>query len=162
MKKTLSTSLIAGIFVFLFSGMASAEGGNATTEEVYNLVIQAHAVVKELGEESFSAFNDPKGEFVLKDTYVVVIQCPSLTVTHPFVESARGMDMAKFPWFPTMCEAAKDPNGKWMEMTWPKPGETTPSRKLSFILAVEGTPYQLSAGIYSDEETVDELNASRR
>lgn len=161
MKKTFISSFIVGVCVFLFSGITFAEGGNATTEEVYNLVIQAHEVVKELDQESFSAFNDPKGEFVLKDTYVVVIQCPSLTVTHPFVENARGMDMAKVPWFPAMCEAAKDPNGKWIEMSWPKPGEETPSRKLTFVLAVEGTPYQLAAGIYSDKESVDDLNNSR-
>ena len=67
---------------------------------------------------------------------------------------------SKFSWFPAMCEATKYPNGKWVEYEWPKPGETKPSRKLAFVIAVEGTPYALVAGIYTDSGSVNELNAA--
>lgn len=161
MEKLRKAILIIGMAVSFSAGIAMAEGGNATTQETYDLVLKAHTVVQELGEEAFPAFNDPKGEFVLKDTYVVIIKCPGHTVTHPFVESARGMYMLeKYPWFPAMCEAAKNPRGQWIEMNWPKPGEEKPSRKLTFVLAVDGTPYQLAAGIYSDDGSVDDLNAT--
>lgn len=139
---------------------ASAEE-TATPEEVYQLVLKAYPVLENLGEEAFPAFNDPKGEFVYKNTYVVVIKCPSHTMTHPFSEKARGMEMpSKFSWFPAMCEAATHPNGKWVEYAWPKPGETEPSRKIAFIIAVKGTPFALVAGIYTDSGSVDELNAT--
>ena len=160
MKKII-VSLCLTIAVVLSVQTACAED-SATAEEVYNLVLKAYPVLQNLKEESFPAFNDPKGEFVVKNTYVVVIQCPNHTVTHPFVEKARGMEMPpeKFPWFPVFCEAIKSPNGKWVDYQWPKPGEKEPSRKIAFVIGVEGTPYGLVAGIYSDTTSVDELNAT--
>jgi len=47
-----------------------------------------------------------------------------------------------------------------VEYQWPKPGEDKPSIKLSFVIAVEGAAYQIVAGIYSDSESVEDLNAA--
>jgi cytochrome c len=46
-----------------------------------------------------------------------------------------------------------------VEYQWPKPGETMPSRKVGFIISVEGMPYAVVASIYDDDLSVDELNA---
>ena len=159
--KNFLVSLFFGLVVILSVQTVNAQD-SATAEEVYNLVLKAFPVLQNLKEESFPAFNDPKGEFILKDTYVVVIQCPTYTVTHPFAEKARGMEMPpeKFPWFPLFCEASKSSSGKWVEYQWPKPGETESSRKVAFIIGVENTPYALVAGIYTDSTSVEELNAT--
>ncbi|WP_022667661.1 cache domain-containing protein [Desulfospira joergensenii] len=159
MRKFFCVFCFVTVLVFSFQNVNAQD--SATPEEVYQLVLKAYPVLQNLKEESFSAFNDPKGEFVYKNTYVVVIKCPSHTMTHPFAENARGMEMPeRFSWFPTMCEAANHPNGKWVEYEWPKPGETEPSRKISFVIAVEGTPFALVAGIYTDSGSVDDLNAT--
>jgi signal transduction histidine kinase len=55
-----------------------------------------------------------------------------------------------------LCAAAKNPNGGWVEYWWPKPGETEPSRKITFIVQVPGQPYQVTAGLY-DETAIDQL-----
>lgn len=152
-------------FVVLFSSVqAHAEGDKATPQDVYNLVLKAYEVVKALGEESFPAFNDPKGEFVLKDTYAFVQQCPNDMVAHAFaLEKLKGVDLDKtFPFNRPLCEAGELAGGGWVEYMWPKPGETEPSRKVSFSLRVEGTPYTVMAGIYSDTAKVDELNKTLR
>ncbi len=160
MKRFISAACI--VIAVIFSVQTATAKDSATAEEVYNLVLKAYPVLQNLKEESFPAFNDPKGEFILKDTYVVVIQCPTYTVTHPFAEKARGMAMPpeNFPWFPLFCEASKSSSGKWVEYEWPKPGVTEPSRKVAFIIAVENTPYALVAGIYTDTTSVEELNAT--
>ncbi len=148
-------------FSMIFSSAAWAEGDKATPQDVYDLVLKAHSVISNLGKEGLVAFNDPKGEFVYKDTYVFVHECPKYVVAHPFaLDKLKGKDLSnKYPHQKTLCEAAKNPQGKWVEYQWPKPGETKPSRKVGFIIAVEGTPYQVAASIYSDDISVDELNA---
>jgi cytochrome c len=56
-----------------------------------------------------------------------------------------------------LCEAGQRPEGGWVEYPFPKPGEQEPSRKLSYAKAVEGTPYVVNGGIYSDEAKIEEL-----
>ena len=57
----------------LFSVNVQAE--TATPEEIYEGVLKGAEVLQSLGEEGLVAFNDPKGEFVWKDTYVQVYKC---------------------------------------------------------------------------------------
>ena len=152
------------VLLVLFSfSTAIAEDNKATPRDVYDLVLKAYEVVKALGEESFPAFNDPKGEFVYKDTYVFVQECPTKMLAHPFaLDKLKGVDLNKFPFNATLCDAAKQPNGGWVEYDWPKPNETTPSRKLSFAINVEGTPYMVAAGIYNNIDKVEDLNKNLR
>ena len=150
------------VCVGMVYGTASwAAEDHATTKDVYDLVLKAHAVLSNLGEEGLAAFNDPKGEFIYKDTYVFVQQCPKYVVAHPFaIDKLRGKDLSSvYPHQNTLCEGAKNPNGTWVEYKWPKPGEKEPSRKIGFIISVEGTPYAVTASIYSDDISVEELNA---
>jgi len=151
-------------FGVVFSNPAWAGEDKATAEDVYDLVLKAHGVLSSLGEKGLEAFNDPKGEFVYKDTYVFVQQCPKYVVAHPFaLDKLKGKDLTGvYPHQNTLCEGAKNPKGTWVEYQWPKPGETKPSRKIGFIIPVEGTPYAVVASIYSDDLSVDELNAKNK
>lgn len=161
MKK--AALLMAFVVLFPFSYVVHADDSKATPQDVYNLVLKAYEVVNALGEESFPAFNDPKGEFVYKDTYVFVQRCPSEMMAHPFaMDKLKGVDLNKFPFNATLCETSNLPGGGWMEYEWPKPGETTPSRKVSFAIKVEGTPYSVVAGIYNDTDKIEDLNKSLR
>jgi signal transduction histidine kinase len=117
-----------------------------------------------LGEESFPEFNDPKGEFVYKDTYVLIERCPGQMVAHPYaLDKLKDVDLDKaVPFNRSLCEAGEKPGGAWAEYDWPKPGETEPSRKISYCLRVDGTPYTIFAGIYSDSAKVEDLNKTLR
>ena len=153
------------VFVVVFSSLqVRAEGDKATPQDVYDLVLKAYEVVKALGETSFPDFNDPKGEFVFKDTYAFVQRCPSDMAAHAFaIDKLKGVDLDKaFPFNKPLCDAGELSGGGWVEYMWPKPGETEPSRKVSYALRVDGTPYTVMAGIYSDTAKVDELNKTLR
>ena len=151
------------IFCIVMLGFSTTYAEDkAAPEDVYNLVLKAYEVVRALGEESFPEFNNPQGEFVYKDTYVLIEQCPSQMVAHPYaLDTLKDVDLnAAFDWNKKLCDAGEQPGGGWVEYPWPKPGETEPSRKISFSIRVEGTPYTVMAGIYSDTANVDELNAT--
>ncbi len=151
------------IFLLVTNGHA---GENATPQEVFEMVLKGATVMENLGEEGLEAFNDPKGEFVWKNTYVQVYNCDARqTVGHPNasylkftpeawwkVQDKKGIYLTRL-----LCEASKDPYGGWVEYWWPKSGETEPSRKITFIIQVPGQPYQVSAGIYDDTVSIEEL-----
>ncbi len=155
--------------IFLVIGMLAATGtayaeDKATPEDVYRLVVNAYDVVKALKEEALPAFNNPKGEFVYKDTYVFVMKCPEYMAAHPFaLDKLKDRDLRKdYPFQTTLCEGGESPFGNWVEYYWPKPGSSEPSRKISFTIRVTGTPYTVVAGIYNDDLSLDGLNNSLR
>lgn len=161
---------LAGVLamVFCVAGPAWA-GDGATPREVIAKVQEAADVVKEQGEAAFAEFNDPEGRWVWGGTYVWVQECgedslsPTL-VTHPVKPALIGKDLSRLKdkngvyFFLEFCEVCKNPNGGWVEYQWPKPGEKQASRKISYIIDVPGTPYEVGAGIYDEDVSLEELN----
>ena len=165
MKRFFFILAVIMLNVFVAANVLAEE--RATAKEVYEMVLNAASVLEGLGEEGLSAFNDPKGEFVWKDTYVQVYNCEARQcVGHP---NPKNLTFPPDVWWnfqdkkgnyltQNLCEASKDPYGGWVEYWWPKIGETEPSRKITFIIQVPNTPYQVSAGIYDDNLTIEELS----
>lgn len=149
--------------LFLFAGTLHASE-KATPQDVYNLVIKAYTVVEALKDEALPELNNPKGEFVYKDTYVFVLQCPEYVVAHPFaIDKLRGKDLSKVYAFQnTLCEGGESPDGNWIEYNWPKPGTKEPARKISFVIRVKGTPYTVAAGIFNEDITLEELKKTMK
>ncbi len=142
----------------------------ATPTEVYEQVNKASEMLTQLGEDGLPAFNDPKGEFVWKDSYVFVLNCSKLTLAgHPdkrFVgaDATKIVDMkTKAPILKQACETAT-PKGLWMAYYWPYPGSKEIARKVSFSVPVEvnGTKYIVGAGVWDEEVDVDKLNAGAK
>ena len=144
-------------------GSTALAGEKATANDVYDLVTKAYPVVETLKEESLVAFNNPKGEFIYKDTYVYVMQCPEYVVAHPYaIDKLKGKDLReKYPFQITLCEGGQNPQGTWVEYSWPKPGSQEPARKIAFVISVKGTPYTIAAGIYDETTSIEELNKGR-
>lgn len=148
------------VLFLLMAPTTYAQDSEATPQEVYELVLKAYEVVKALGEESFPAFNDPKGEFVYKNTYAYIQQCPGEMLAHPFaMAKLKGVDLSKsYDFNDRLCAAGGQEGGGWAEYNWPKPGESAPSRKVAYGIRVDGTQYFIFAGIYSESANIDELN----
>jgi hypothetical protein len=162
MKNVLLSLVISSLLA-----VNSFAGESATSEEIYDMVLKGAKVLEQLGEEGLVAFNDPEGEFAWKDTYVQVYSCekqqivghinPALLTWTPEkfaeIQDKKGNYITKL-----ICEGSKNPNGSWVEYWWPKAGETEASRKITFVIQVPGHPYQVSAGIYDDKLTLEDLN----
>ena len=154
-------------FLMTFAGMGFAEE-KATPQEVYDKVLAAAQMIEQLGPEGLKALSDTK-EFVWKDSYVWAVNCSEKKlVAHPN-KKLIGLDLSKiYDKNPDaskrklhnleMCEGVANPNGVWVEYWWEKLGEDKPSRKISFMIQVPGQPYQVTAGIYDDTTTLEELN----
>jgi len=141
----------------------------ATPQEVIQKVQEAAQFLSTAGEAGLSEFMDRNGRWVWKDTYVFVLRCDQMTVVaHPINPKLVGKNHAgvkdiKGNYFMVQyCDAAKKPQGSWVELWYPKVGERQPSRKLNYVLQVPNTPYQVGAGIYDDTISLEELNRISR
>lgn len=140
----------------------------ATPQEVVQKINEAAAYLGEAGEAGLETFRRKDSPYVWKDSYVVVNNCETeQVVAHPTRPELAGSSFEDVPVFgdltgaqigAMMCEAAQRAPGGWVEYVYPRPGGKEPLRKLTYAKAVEGTPYVLNGGIYSDDATIEELD----
>ena len=162
--KKIKIALVLILSVFILTETAPAQE-KTSPKEIMEKAHKAAAFLTETGETALEEFNNKKGVWVWKDSYFFVISCGDGTMAaHPFVPHLIGkklfglQDVKGNLLFMELCEAAKQPKGGWTHYWWNKPGEKTGSRKISFIMSAANTPYQVAAGIYSEELSVEELN----
>ncbi len=125
--------LFVALFCFLFTTSALA-ADPATPEEIYENVLKGVKVLQALGAEGLPAFNDPKGEFVWKDTYVQVYECDASRIVGQINPALR-------QWTPEKFHSIVDKKGN----------------RITKMICDQ--PYQVSAGIYDDSMSLEELTA---
>lgn len=163
MKLAATVALSLSILSLIASAAAPADV-SATPEEVIAKVREASSYIAKNGDSVLPEFNDPKGPWVWKDTYVFVMDCANdRYVGHPMSEvlGTKISDLKDFAGNRvglTECEVANNPNGGWVEIKWPKLDGTKPERKICYVFKLPGSPYTLGSGIYEPTMTIDELN----
>jgi len=146
-----STLLIALLF---FTTVNAAE--NATKDECIEKAKAAAQLLQEKGmEAALEKVNDKTGPFVWKNSYVFCIdlekQC---NIAHPMTPALIGKnlmgakDVNNKMFFAEFISVAKTQGEGWVSYMWPKPGETTPSLKSTFVYRVPGQNVAMLAGIY--------------
>jgi len=165
---------LVAVLAWLAPQTAAAE--EATPQEVIAKVKEAAAYLEKKGKSGLETFDRADSPFVWKDTYVFVFNCAAgfANVAHPVPatetqEIASDKDATGRVIGPELCKAAARPGGGWVEYMWWKPVKTEGanqlayakkiSRKVSYMLSVEGQPYEVGAGVYNDTLTVEDLNA---
>ena len=143
-----------------------AEEGHAEPGEVAAKVRQAAALLADQGAAGLEILRDNRSEFTWKDTYVFAVDCEADTVlANPAFPERQGGDIKKHTDYNgkqyglDLCRTAQKPGGGWVEYVWLKPGGDVPLRKFSFVMSVEGSSYQVGAGIYDQTITLEEVIA---
>lgn len=169
-----TTAILAFVYVIAGATCTGYSAEKATPMECVEKCREARAYLQEnaaAGEDALKKaiayMHQRQNRFVWKDTYVYIACCecsPVCIVSHPIKPKLVGPDLSGLKdktgnlFFLELCEAAKNPEGKWVEYWWPKIGESKASRKLSFILNVPGTKYQVVAGVYDENTEIASLN----
>ncbi|MCP4114286.1 MAG: calcium:proton antiporter [Desulfobacteraceae bacterium] len=165
MKKS-AVIVISMILSLSFTGICFSQDV-VSPDEIVAKVKAAAAFLSKAGESGLKEFNDPKGKWAWKDTYVQVYNCEAdIIAAHPnnkiiglqlsTVTDVKGNYVSL-----DLCDAAEQKAGGWVEYWWPKVGSKTPERKITFTMQAPGVPYQVSAGIYSSIHSLDELNKKK-
>jgi cytochrome c len=167
--RTVTAALALG-FVLACVGTARAEQDRATPQEVVQRVQQAAQDVAKSGEAGLATFSSKNATSVWKDSYTFVLSCEggtAVTVAHPIRPELRGKPTAQIVTFgpksgeqiaADFCTAGRQPHGGWVEYNFPKPGETEAMRKVSYVLAAQGTPYVVGAGLYDEKAMIEDLD----
>lgn len=143
-------------FLGIFNTPVLGGHETATKEECVVKCHEAASVIHAKGlEKAIQIIQDPKGPFVWKDSYVFLMNLEGKMLAHPFKPE---LTQKKH------CLLITDPTGKalfvhfvniartteegWVDYMWPKPGENTPRKKITYIYKVPGNDLFVGAGVY--------------
>ena len=163
MNKKLLTGLAALCAMGISAGAWASDA--ATADEVVAKVKESAAALAKAGDATaLGDFNDAKGKWAWKDTYVFVMDCEKDEMTaHPAIKGKKltelkdkaGKDLGV-----NLCAAAaKGPHGAWVEYMWTKPGAEGNFRKVTYVMPAG--KYAVGAGVY-DETPLADLEAKTK
>ena len=154
MKKAIQV-LSLGLLVLVFAVAGYAQE-KATKDECVAKSKEAAQLFKDKGvEAAIKILNDKNGPFVWKDSYIFAYDVDKgVVVVHPVTPGLVGKNLTALKdvngkmFVAEFLAVAKEKGEGWVDYMWPKPGEKKPSKKLTYVLRVQGTPYAVMAGIY--------------
>jgi cytochrome c len=170
LSRRIATATLAFGLVLACADTARTQQDHATPQEVMLKVRQAAQDIAKAGEASLATFSSTNATSVWKDSYTFVLSCErgtAVTVAHPIRPELKGKPTAQIVTFgpkpgdqiaAAFCAAGEKPHGGWVEYDFPEPGGTQPTRKVSYLLAAQGTPYMVGAGIYDATAKVEDLD----
>jgi type III secretion system FlhB-like substrate exporter len=140
--------------------------GKATPQEVYQKVTEAARFLSKAGEDGLKEFENPRGKFVWKDTFVWVTECEKNYCLPTPKSQDLGLSLSRMKCHQTgklyilsLCDdMAARPEGAWVEHWQPRPGFNRPQRKVSFMVQVPHSPYQVVAEIFDDATSLERLD----
>ncbi len=155
MKKLIMLCLTLSVMVAL-SGTALAQ--SATRDECISMAQQAAELIQQGQDAALGEIAKIDGKFVWKDSYVFVMNLKGKMLAHPIMPGLTRMDnllavpdknleKPKMIFVDFVTLAATKGEG-WVDYLWPKPNETSPSSKETYIYRVPGTDLFTAAGYY--------------
>lgn len=157
--KFLRTSYFIGFLAAAIPALSQqSPPDSAKAKQIAALVDKAAALVESKGKSAFPEFRKDGSEWRSDDTYLFVHDMKGIALFSVGFPKLEGTDTS----------GLKDSNGKlitmelikmaqsngsgWVEYMFPKPGQTAPSHKWSYVRAVkvDGTPAYIGAGFYSE------------
>jgi len=128
----------------------------ATKEECVVKCHKAAALINSRGlEKAIQIIADPKGPFVWKDSYVFLMDLDGAMLAHPFKPELTQKKHCLLITDPTgkalfvhFVNIARNNKEGWVKYMWPKPGENTPRKKITYIYKVPNKELFVGAGVY--------------
>jgi len=134
----------------------ASESTKPTPQMVMEKVDKAAALLQKEGKAAFPKFKGKDSEFIFAGTYIWIHDLPGLMRMHPIMYKMEGKSCIDFKdangklFFTAMNELVQAKGSGWVDYMWPKPGEKTPSLKVSYVklVKVEGEEFVVGCGIY--------------
>jgi len=153
---TIIIIIISAILVVFYMNQTDQTDINERTKK---LVEEAVALIGEKGEATFSELRNEETKWFTNDTYVFVWKIDGIRVVYPPDQKSEGQNMSNLidatgkEIGRLFIEIALSEDGEgWIDYKWPKPGESDPSNKKTFIkLATYGeNSFLVGSGFYVD------------
>ena len=118
-------------------------------ERIKILVVRAAELVNSKGKEAFSEFRQRGSEWFSGDTYIFAYAPDGTVVLNPAFPAREGRayhgetDKKGKAFHDEIIKTAQTKGSGWVDYWLPKPGQTEPSQKWSYVKAVKLTGSQL-------------------
>ena len=156
-KRVLAPVAVAAMMV---AGCASSQQPPTSGEakRIEAVVNKAAALVERQGKAAFSEFRKRDGEWWSGNTYLFAYDQNLNVLLNPAFPKREGTnprgekDVNGKAFHDEFLRVAREDGAGWVDYMFPKPGETYPSRKWSYVKAVniDGTPGIIGAGFYPE------------
>ena len=122
------------------------------------LVEKAAALVDARGKSAFDEFRKKDSEWFDAETYLFAYDARGNVLLNPAFPKREGTnvsgqtDASGKKFHDLMLEMARTKGSGWVDYLFPKPGQTTPSHKWTYVkrVTIDGAPAILGAGFYPD------------
>ena len=150
-------TVLLGAASATFSQQSPPESDKA--KEIVALVEKAAALIDAKGKAAFPEFKKKGSEWRTGDTYLFANDMKSIQLLNAASPEREGTDQSstkdangKLITAELIKAAQSSAGGGWVNYMWPKPGQTRPSQKWSYVKAVQvdGTPALVGAGFYPE------------
>lgn len=159
MKKTLTTLLISCgvIWLFVFPAFSADAPQSKEAKQIVALVDKAAALTESKGKTAFPEFKKKGSAWLKGETYIFIADMNGTILMHPAnpeLETKSILDMKDAngkAFMREFIETAKAKGSGWVDYMWPKSGEKSPSKKLSYVKRAtmpSGEMVVVGAGIY--------------
>ena len=126
------------------SGKTYLVGSGIYTEQVEkefvtDAVKNAVGQIEKRGEAAFQALRDPKGPYRFQEAYMLVIDMNGVELVNPAFPEYEGKnvldtkDSKGRKFIKEMLQVAEKDGEGWVNYMWPKPGQTEPSQKSTYV-----------------------------
>ena len=154
----LCVSLAAAI---LTADPASSQQGppaSDDTRRIEALVDKAAALVETKGQAAFAEFRKRDSEWWFGNTYLFVYDKDMNVLLNPAFPKREGTnvhgqtDSNGKPMHDEFMRVVQSKGSGWVDYMFPKPGQTQPSKKWSYVkgVKIDGKPGLIGAGFYPD------------
>jgi methyl-accepting chemotaxis protein len=153
--------LLGASLLILLPSSALAQAAppdSAQSRKIVALVEKAAALVNARGKSAFDEFRKKGSEWFDGETYLFSYDSKGNVLLNPAFPKREGMNLSgqtdangkKF--HDLMLETARTKGAGWVDYMFPKPGQTTPSHKWSYVkrVAIDGVPGLIGAGFFPD------------
>jgi cytochrome c len=158
-RKTVTSILIPfGIICLIVSQAFSADAPQSKeAKQIVALVDKAAVLAESKGKPVFAEFKKKGSEWFKGETYVFIADMNGTILMHPANPELEGKNILDMKdtngktFMREFVETAQTKGSGWVDYMWPKPGEKTASKKLSYVKMAKmpnGEAVVVGAGIY--------------
>ena len=155
---------IAGLFLLLTTAAAApalaqqSPPVSAQSKQVEALVEKAAALIGEKGKAAFAEFRKPDSEWFHGNTYLFAYDMQANVLLNPAFPQREGTNVTGGKdargklLHQAIIETAERKGSGWVDYWFPKPGQTEPSQKWTYVKKVmlDRTPALIASGFYPE------------
>lgn len=158
---TLSRACVVSVVLSALGSPAIAQSSPPATpqaKKIVALVEKAAALVDAKGKAAFGEFREKGSEWFDGETYLFSYDMKGNVLLNPAFPKREGTNVVgqtdtngkKF--HDAILKTAQSKGSGWVDYMFPRPGQTTPSHKWTYVkrVSIDGVPGLIGAGFYGE------------